>query len=332
MQKRYSPAGLIPGVTQVGSAGRALANACTLMLLAAAVAPAAAGPATFEQAKRELREHVYFDQNEQGALGTLYCGCDWRWVGQSGGRVDFQSCGYKIRAQEHRALRTEWEHIVPASWFGRQRQCWQDGGRRNCVASDPVFREMEADMHNLSPSVGEINADRGNYRFGMVPGAELQHGACNFRVDFRGEVAEPRDEVKGLVARAMFHMHDRYDLSMPRQQQQLLMAWDKQFPVSEWELERDRRIARRMGHSNPFVTGQRQWTLGHRNVGEGVRSAIPADHPASQAAQYAPPGGMVRGNRNSRVYHLPEGCPSYGAVSPRNIEEFATEEEAITCR
>lgn len=303
------------------------ALACATIAWTAGSADAA--PTTFDQAKRELRQSVYFDQHTGGALGTLYCGCDWRWVGASGGRVDFESCGYEIRAQEHRAIRTEWEHIVPASWFGRQRQCWQDGGRSNCVASDPVFRVMEADMHNLSPSVGEINADRSNYRFGVLPDTEEQHGACDFRVDFRGRVAEPRDEVKGLVARVMFYMHDRYDLSMSRQQQQLLMAWDRQFPVSEWELERDRRIAGRMGHSNPFVIGQRHWTLGHRNVGEGIRNPIPADHPARQAAQDAPSAGMVRGNRNSKVYHLPEGCPSYHAVSPRNIEEFETEEEAI---
>jgi protein-disulfide isomerase len=32
---------------------------------------------------------------------------------------------------------------------------------------------MEADMHNLSPSVGEVNADRSNYRFGQ-PDVNLQ--------------------------------------------------------------------------------------------------------------------------------------------------------------
>jgi deoxyribonuclease I len=52
----------------------------------------AAAPSGFEEAKRELREHVYQDQNK-GSGGELYCGCDWKWVGRSGGRVDFSSCG-----------------------------------------------------------------------------------------------------------------------------------------------------------------------------------------------------------------------------------------------
>ncbi len=75
------------------------------------------------------------------ALGDLYCGCKWTWVGKSGGRIDAASCGYQTRKQQNRAERTEWEHIVPAHTFGNQRQCWKNGGREHCVDNDPVFRE-----------------------------------------------------------------------------------------------------------------------------------------------------------------------------------------------
>lgn len=69
-------------------------------------------------------------------------------------------------------------------------------------------------MHNLAPSVGEVNADRSNYRYGMLPQVPKQYGACETKVDFKGRVAEPRDAVKGMVARVQFYMHDRYDLTM----------------------------------------------------------------------------------------------------------------------
>lgn len=249
-----------------------LAGLCMLLLSGGGTA----APQTFEQAKIELRQHVYHDQARNGALGTLYCGCAWIWVGRSGGRVDFDSCGYRVRAQEHRAIRTEWEHLVPAHWMGQQRRCWQEGGRQNCVRTDPVFNLMESDMHNLTPVVGEVNADRSNFRFGVLPNNPLQHGDCAFKVDFRGRVAEPRDAAKGLIARVHFYIHDRYGLRMSEQQQRLMMAWDRQFPVSAWELERDRRIARRMGHSNPFVTGERKWTLGHENSGKGLLQPVGA--------------------------------------------------------
>lgn len=285
-----------------------------------------AAPQTFGQAKAEARQYIYHDQTKNG---TFYCGCEWNWAGKSGGRVDLNSCGYKIRSQENRAVRTEWEHVVPASNFGRARQCWQNGGRQNCNATDPVFNAMEADLHNLTPAIGEVNADRSNYRFGALPGTAYQHGACDFKVDFKGRVAEPRDKIKGQIARIYFYMHDRYDLPMSHQQQQLLIAWNKQFPVTDWERERDRRIASRMGHNNPFVTGDRTWMLDHKNSKEGIYTQIPANHPASlEQKVHKETAGIIRGNKNSRIYHLPQGCPSYNAVSPRNIVEFTTEGEA----
>lgn len=300
-----------------------------------------APPSTFEAAKTLARQKVYYDQNQGAEPGTLYCGCDWQWLGRAGGRVMLDSCGYRVRAQETRAARLEWEHIVPAHSFGNQRRCWQNGGRENCTSSDPVFSAMEADLHNLAPAIGEVNADRSNYRFGLVSRKEAQYGACATKVDFKQRVAEPRDEVKGFVARVYFYMHDRYDLSMSDQQQRLLMAWDKQYPVKEWELERDRRIARVTGHSNPFVVGTRQWTRGHKNSAEGIVTPIPPGHPALQnssrsvepsaasagAATRAEDASVI-GNRNSKVYHLPEGCPGYSQVSAKNQVRFATEREA----
>ena len=52
------------------------------------------------------------------------------------------------------------------------------------------------------------------------------------------------------------------------------MAWDKAYPVSEWEFERNARITKLMGHANPFVTGERTWELGHKNSGGGAQSLI----------------------------------------------------------
>ena len=48
-------------------------------------------------------------------------------------------------------------------------------------------------------------------------------------------------------------MRDRYDLNLSRQQTQLFNAWDKQYPVTEWECQRDDRIARVQGNHNPYV-------------------------------------------------------------------------------
>nr|WP_314486807.1 endonuclease [uncultured Pseudomonas sp.] len=294
----------------------------------------ASPPDTFTEAKVVAKQKVYLDQ-ASSAMGELYCGCKWEWVGKSGGRIDAASCGYATRKQANRAERTEWEHIVPAWTFGHQRQCWQNGGRKQCVDNDPVFRAMEANLFNLYPAVGEVNGDRSNFNYGMTSGVAPQYGQCKTRIDFKERTAEPRDEVKGLVARTTFYMFDRYKLNMSNQQQRLLMAWDKQFPVNAWEKERDRRIAAIMGHGNPFVSGARQWTQGYRPVGDGLVSALPGTSAAAGKPSTAPVAkaqashGSIVGNSNSHLYHLPSGCPSYDKVAAKNRVSFESEAQAL---
>ncbi|SOC14593.1 deoxyribonuclease-1 [Alloalcanivorax xenomutans] len=286
---------------------------------------ALAAPQHFAEAKKELRDHVYNDRN---LVGDAYCQCTWDWTGRTGGRVHLRECGYQVRAQANRAARIEWEHIVPASNFGRQRQCWQNGGRRNCVSEDPLFRVMEADMHNLTPVVGEVNGDRSNYNFGPVRNVAAQYGACDFKVDFKHRTAQPPPALRGQVARVYFYMADRYDLRLSKQQQRLLMAWDRGHPVSAWERQRDRRIAAIMGHSNPFVTGERSWTLNHRNSREGLVSVVADASRTPASTESTRSAGPIHGNRNSKVYHLPQGCPSYNAMKPSNRVNFDSEAAA----
>lgn len=303
----------------------------SLSLVCISFASAASPPTSFSQAKVLSKRHVYFDQNQKGALGTLYCGCDWEWVGRSGGRVDHDSCGYKVRAQQTRAERTEWEHIVVASSLGRQLQCWQNGGRKNCQATSPQFNEMEANLFNLSPVVGEVNGDRSNYNMGIVtPTQRGMYGHCESKTDFKQRTFEPRDEAKGLVARTYFYMYDRYpDLRMSKQQQKLFMAWNKQYPVTDWEIEREHRIAKIMGHHNEFVTGEQTWSLGHKGRGNGlVETAGLGKMGKTQSnAKAANDSSIVRGNKRSRIYHL-SNCPSYNAMKTSNIVQFKAENEA----
>ena len=136
--------------------------------------------------------------------GDFYCGCKINWQGKKG-VIDLESCGYKVRKNENRASRVEWEHVVPAWQFGHQRQCWQDGGRKNC-AKDPEYRKMESDMHNLQPAVGEVNGDRGNFMYGQWNGGEGQYGQCAMKVDFKEKVAEPPERSRGAIARIYFYM------------------------------------------------------------------------------------------------------------------------------
>ncbi|CAO97875.1 deoxyribonuclease I [Erwinia tasmaniensis] len=199
----------------------------------------------FSQAK------AWAAQIHHDAPGSFYCGCTIHWQGKKG-VPDLASCGYQVRKSATRASRIEWEHVVPAWTFGHQRLCWQDGGRKNC-AKDPVYRRMESDLHNLQPSIGEVNGDRGNFMYGQWRGGEQQYGQCAMKVDFKNKVAEPPERARGAIARTWFYMRDQYQLRMSKQQTQLMTAWDRLYPATQWECERDRRIARVQGNHNPYV-------------------------------------------------------------------------------
>ena len=54
-----------------------------------------------------------------------------------------------------------------------------------------------------------------------------------------------------------FYMQDAYGprYHMSRQQEQLMQAWDRQYPVDKWECTRAKRIEALQGNENKFVKG-----------------------------------------------------------------------------
>ena len=192
---------------------------------------------------------------------TVYSGC--RYAGKT---VDYGTCSYVPAKPGVRSKRIEWEHVVPAEAFGRAFPAWRDGhpdcvdrhGKlfrgRHCAAKvDREYRRVEADMYNLFPEVGELNARRSNYAAGPVARSEQAVDTGRGRIGDRR--FEPPDGAKGVVARAYLYMDAAYpDLRLlSRQKRQVFEAWSAQNPVDAWECERAGRIARVQGNSNEFV-------------------------------------------------------------------------------
>ncbi|MGR5178992.1 endonuclease [Vibrio mediterranei] len=215
----------------------------SLMSFSAVSAP----PSSFSKAKKEAVK-IYADHPV-----SYYCGCDIQWQGKKG-VPDLSSCGYKVRKQQKRASRIEWEHVVPAWQFGHQRQCWQDGGRKNCTRNDQQFRLMEADLHNLTPAIGEVNGDRSNYNFSQWNGVDgVSYGRCEMQVNFKQRKVMPPDRAKGSIARTYLYMSKEYGFKLSNQQTKLMHVWNKAYPVDAWECTRNERIRRIQGNDNPFV-------------------------------------------------------------------------------
>ncbi|MEL0028203.1 MAG: endonuclease [Perlucidibaca sp.] len=219
--------------------------AAVLPVMAAADIRTAPPGMNFREAKRFLMAVVHHPGEKD-----YYCGCAIAAQGRKW-TVDWSSCGFEPRRNPGRAGRVEWEHVVPASEFGRQRACWRAGGRDNCSENDPVFAAMEGDPYNLLPVVGEVNGDRGNLRYGMIPDDAGQgYGACGSRVDFKAKVFMPRPDARGDVARTYLYFRDRYGLKLSRQSEQLYAAWSQSDPVDARECRRAEVISQRTGAEN----------------------------------------------------------------------------------
>ncbi len=146
----------------------------------------------------------------------------------------------------------EWEHAVPASLMpARQFDCWVLGSREDCERDDPRAQAMMFDLHNLAPSVGQVNALRGNDRYADLPDNPGQFGACP-AVDTQGEF-EPSDCLKGNVARVWLYMSFRHGVVIPSDERDMFDQWSLDDPVSPWEKQREERIFDHTFVHNPFV-------------------------------------------------------------------------------
>jgi deoxyribonuclease-1 len=209
---------------------------------------------TFSQAKNKLKT-IYKYQPE-----TFYCGCDIQWQSKKKLIPKVNSCGYKPRNKytkkgniNKRVIRIEWEHIVPAWEFGHQLQCWQKGKRNYCAKKSKGFRDMEGDLHNLVPAIGEVNADRSNFKFGLIEREERVYGKCDVEVSFKERLFEPKPDVRGNIARTYFYFEKQYRLKMSKKQKQLFNAWDKLDPVDKIECFIHNAKAKVQGNENIFI-------------------------------------------------------------------------------
>jgi deoxyribonuclease-1 len=209
----------------------------------------------FDAAKKDLKQ-VYHNREI-----TFHCDCPY-----IKNNPLLSKCGYIPIEDPKRANRIEWEHIVPASQFGRTFVAWREG-HKDCVKKktnkpyrgrecarhvSQEFRRMEADLFNLVPAIGEVNAMRGNLPFGILTGTEAFHEICEMK--FSKTQVEPPPKMRGFIARTYLHMDATYpgrDI-VSSENKDRLVRWHEEFPPTETEAERARRIEQTMGYRHVY--------------------------------------------------------------------------------
>ena len=146
------------------------------------------------------------------------------------------------------------EHLVPQSFYGG-------------------VSPMRSDIWSIRPCHGSANSARSNDPYGEVPDGSAQwygvDGSGNYLStgstpsnadDFSegtGSLWEPREEVKGDVARSVFYFYTMYptqagDLSGVCDPD-ILYTWHLEDPVSPVEVTRNNRAEDAQGNRNPYI-------------------------------------------------------------------------------
>ncbi len=145
-------------------------------------------------------------------------------------------------------------YSVDSSWDGgitwNREHTWPQSRLGVYVSYDDDFVSKATDLHNLKPADPDENAVRSNDYFSDVAGANLY---------------EPRDEVKGDIARILFYMTTMYfDLTLNNDEMSasqaktmgmlsILLEWNEMDPVDDFERHRNEVIYSYQNNRNPFI-------------------------------------------------------------------------------
>ncbi len=154
------------------------------------------------------------------------------------------------------------EHCCPQSW-------WGGGNATNCFS----------DLFNVYPSDVDANSAKSNYPLGLVGSSVRFSNGCitvgqSKRSEYEGMVFEPCDDYKGDFARIYFYVATCYPdapwginenvaATVAFTQQDyptinswlldLLLKWNADDPVSDWEIIRNERVFSEQRNRNPFI-------------------------------------------------------------------------------
>ena len=173
--------------------------------------------------------------------GTVYAG---------GGETLY--CGRKFGTRKSADINIE--HVFPMSWVAWHLQC---GKRRECRRASARFNLVEADLHNLWPSLITINKARRSHPFAMIEGEKHLLRGCDFEVDERHRVVEPRVQARGKIARSMFYMANEYGLKIRSRLARTLKRWNREHRVGVHEQQRNDVIEKIQGNRNLYIDNSR---------------------------------------------------------------------------
>ena len=177
----------------------------------------------------DARNNYFYDQLYVGTVGeSLYCG-ESRPLSVGGGK--------------------SLEHVMPADWMAEHFGC---PNRNEC--DNTTYKHAEGDLHNLWLALRNINSSRSDNLFGEIDGERRFSYCPDFERTYSPNPVfiEPRNSVKGNIARSLFYMHDEYGFDL-KGMKPMLKRWNRLDPPNEHEHWRNERIFELQGTRNKFI-------------------------------------------------------------------------------
>jgi deoxyribonuclease I len=112
----------------------------------------------------------------------------------------------------------------------------------------------KSDMHHLRPANSQVNSRRGNHPFCEVENVQWSEMGSRYGERADGtRCFEPRDIVKGDVARSMLYFSVRYGKAIDEIEESDFRLWHLEDLPTEQELARNNSIDQFQGNRNPFI-------------------------------------------------------------------------------
>lgn len=190
------------------------------------------------------------DYREDGSIWDMYSGCVFAWNNYC------NSSNYDTEVDCECYNR---EHSLPKSWWGGS-------------TSEPMY----TDLHHVIPTDNAANGQRSAWPLGEVDDVEWTNGSSKlgygtFGSSGNNKTFEPADEYKGDFARIYFYMATCYmdknftqggkgfkvfmsgTANFNSKALDLYLEWHRNDPVSQKEIARNNKVAKKQGNRNPFV-------------------------------------------------------------------------------
>lgn len=209
--------------------------------------------------------------------------------------------------------------------------------------------EPYCDAHHLRPSTTSINSTRSNKDFGEVPNATPDaYGNKTNNVLF-----EPRDEVKGDIARMMFYMETRYgsntkynlklvnsqttsasDLNGRFGNLETLIKWHYEDPVSKEEIYRNNVIFDNYQHNrNPYIDHPEYVDYVYPSKYAGTTKPVEPSKPTPDPTPSEPDSSLKLDDYNFKkiesLSDISEGIYLIGGDTNYMVSDFMTGKDGV---